>query len=436
MNKTLQVALVDLRTSLREPGTWLNLIVIPVILIFAVGVANGAFAGSEDDETRFLVDVFDQDNTDLSAQFLQSLRQVNEQIVLCPLDQGQIMNRDGEVIEDICQYGDDSLTPELADNRVTDGVTTGIIEIPQGFEQSVIDGQPLEVVYRSDENPTQPSVILQAVQAAAQRVSAASVAAQTAVQVYEESGFTFADDADRLAFRQQAYDEAANLWSAPPATIAYSLSGQGEQEAEPTGVGGGFRQSVPGMGTMYVMFTVLAGAVTLITERKNWTFQRLVMMPVRRSEILLGKVLARFGMGMLQYGVAFGFGIVLSQFLGFNFGGNAAGLLLMMVAFTICISAVTFLLATLVENDQQAAGITLFFALTMAPLGGAWWPLEIVPEFMRTVGHISPVAWAMDGFSDLIFYNRGISAILPEVAVLLGASVVIFAIAVSRFRYD
>ena len=74
-------------------------------------------------------------------------------------------------------------------------------------------------------------------------------------------------------------------------------------------------------------------------------------------------------------------------------------------------------------------------ALTFASLGGAWWPLEIVPEFMQRIGHLTPVAWVMDAFRDLLFYGGGLSAILPELAVLLGAAVLLFGVGIWRFRY-
>ncbi len=436
MIKTIQIALNDLSISLRERGIWVSLILQPIALIFLVGLANGAFSSSGG-TTRTLIDVFDNDSSELSAQFLETLREVNDTLVLCPVDDGQITDTDGAVVEDVCNIGADSETSALtlvtSQQRLDDSEISAIIEIPAGFGQAIVDGQPLDVVYRSEENPTQPSALLQSVQAAAQRVSASSVAAQTALQVYDESGFTFTNDEDRADFRQQAYDGARETWNAAPATVAYSVSG-----VDPSDDSGnsGFRQSVPGMGTMYVMFTVLAGVYVLLTERKNWTLQRLMMMPVSRAQFLGGKLLARFAMGMIQYLVAFGFGILLSFVFDFSFGGNVIGLLLIMVAFSICVSAITFLLATLVDNDQQAAGITLFFSLTMAPLGGAWWPLEIVPDAMRIIGHISPVAWAMDGFNDLIFYNRGLIDVLPEVGVLLAMTAVIFGIAVSRFKYD
>jgi ABC-type Na+ efflux pump permease subunit len=194
----------------------------------------------------------------------------------------------------------------------------------------------------------------------------------------------------------------------------------------------GFRQSVPGMGSMYVMFTVLAGATLIIQERQYWTLQRLATAPVSRAQILGGKMLGRFAMGMIQFGVAFGFGLI----LGVDLGDSLLGIVLIMIAFTLCMTAITFLLSTFFTREQQIASVTTFFVLVTAPLGGAWWPLEIVPDFMQTLALITPIGWAMEGFNELIFYGGVVVDVLVPVAVLLAATLVIFGIAVTRFEYE
>jgi ABC-2 type transport system permease protein len=78
----------------------------------------------------------------------------------------------------------------------------------------------------------------------------------------------------------------------------------------------------------------------------------------------------------------------------------------------------------------------MFVAITLAGLGGAWIPLWIMPDFMRTIGHFSPVAWAMDGFNALIFNSGGLEDVVVPMLVLLGLSAVLFIIGISRFKYE
>ena len=54
---------------------------------------------------------------------------------------------------------------------------------------------------------------------------------------------------------------------------------------------------------------------------------------------------------------------------------------------------------------------------------------------MRTIGHLSPVAWVMDGFHHVMWYGGGLAEIAPEIGVLLGAAALFFAIGVRSFRY-
>jgi ABC-2 type transport system permease protein len=193
----------------------------------------------------------------------------------------------------------------------------------------------------------------------------------------------------------------------------------------------GFSQSVPGMGTMYVMFMVFGGMAALAGERKQWTLQRIVSMPVSRSQLLGGKILSRFTLGMIQYLVVFGIGAL----VGVRYSDPLA-LLVVMVAFTLCATALSLAVGTRVDDEVQANSLSNLLVLTLAPLGGAWWPLIIVPAVLRVVGHASPVAWAMDGFHTLLFENGTLADVIAPVSVLSVLAIAFFVIGIWRFRYD
>jgi ABC-2 type transport system permease protein len=85
---------------------------------------------------------------------------------------------------------------------------------------------------------------------------------------------------------------------------------------------------------------------------------------------------------------------------------------------------------------MQGAAMLNLLGLTLAPLGGAWWPLDIVPPVMQTIGHLSPIAWAMDGFQKLLFRQGTLVDVLPEAGVLVVLSAVFFVIGIARFKYE
>ncbi|MCB0083792.1 MAG: ABC transporter permease, partial [Caldilineaceae bacterium] len=164
----------------------------------------------------------------------------------------------------------------------------------------------------------------------------------------------------------------------------------------------------------------------------QWTLQRLAVMPITRAQLLGGKILTYFTLGMIQYLIIFAVGVA----VGLDLGDDWIGLLLVMIAFVLCITALAFALAIYMQNEEQAAGTARLLALTLAPLGGAWWPLEIVPGFMQAIAKASPIAWAMQGFKEIIFYGGSVLSILPEVGILIAAAALLFGVAIWQFRVE
>ena len=67
-------------------------------------------------------------------------------------------------------------------------------------------------------------------------------------------------------------------------------------------------------------------------------------------------------------------------------------------------------------------------------LGGAWVPLEVTGPTFQAIGHLSPVAWGMDGFENIAARGLGISSVWLPVMALLGYAVLFFVLAVWRLN--
>lgn len=422
MDKIVTIAINDLRVFLKDRSNIIFLTLVPLVMTFIIGYVNGGGFGGASSQLR--VDLLDNDNSELSAQFIASLKEANSSLMLCPADNDE---------NDGCNLGDNAgLTREQAEQRVKDGDTLALIEIPAGFGAAVESFQPVSLSYVSNEDFTAPGFIRQAVDAAVLRVNGAIVAARVGTDVAGQIEGITLDAAEQADFTQQVYDRAAGIWAANPVSVAYELTAQQESSTGEINLQSGLAQSVPGMGSMFVMFTVFGGMTLLVIERKQWTLQRLVSLPVSRAQLIAGKILSRFLLGILQFAVVIAMGFL----MGVNFGKDPLAFILIVLTYTLSITALSFALGTQLQNEEQASGLSLLLSLALAPLGGAWWPLDIVPEFMRTIGHISPVAWAMDGFNQLAFFQGGLGDVLLPVGVLLAMSVVFFVIAVSRFKYE
>ncbi len=417
MRGILNIAINDLRVFTKNMENLIFLLLVPLVLTFIIGYVNG---GGFEGPSQLRVDFFDNDNSELSVQFAQSLREANDSIVLCPAD-----DEDGS-----CGLGDESedFNLERATERAQTSDTLAVIEIPAGFGESVQNFEPVQIVYLSNEDFTAPGYIRQAVDAAVLRVNGAVIASRVGTYMAENIEGATSDD----SFTQGVYDRAAAIWEDNPVGVTYELT---EAEAN-THLQAGMAQSVPGMGSMFVMFTVFGGMMALILERKQETLQRLAVMPVSKTQILGGKMLGRFILGLLQFLVVFATGVVMSV----NFGSDPLAIVLLMVSYVLAITAISFAVGSRLENEQQASGLALLLMMILAPLGGAWWPLNMpgYPEFMLYGGHISPVAWIMDGFNKLTFAGGSLADIevWGSIGVLLAMALVFFAIAVRLFKYE
>jgi len=412
MRTVFDIALNDLRIFFSNRGNLIWLVGVPVAMVIVIGVAIPSDSGP----SLVPVDVIDHDQGQASALFIQSLRQANPNLLLCPMD---------NTADDPCDMNEaKTLDATLSIIRLEQSDTLALIEIPDDFTARVSNLEPVAIRFVAVEDLTAPQFIQQAVDSALTQTNGALAASLIGSLLAAQIE---ADAIDDSSLAQSLRDRAAEIWAKDLIAVKYQLT-----QSSSSGSVGGFGQSIPGIGSMFVLFAVLGGMALMIEDKRQWTMQRLASMPVTRSQLLGGKILGRFTLGMLQYVIIFAIGVIVGQ----SFGRDPLALILIMIAFALCATALSFALGSFVKDETQAAGLTNLLGISLAALGGAWWSLEVVPELMRTVGHISPVAWAMDGYTSLIFENGDLGTVYPSILILLGAAAVFFVFGVRRFRYD
>ncbi len=421
MVKILAIIRQDLRVFLQSKENLPGLLLIPVVMTVIIGLINGgAFGGPA---VRRL-DVIDQDGTPASAQLLALIRQANPELTLCPMD-----NND----KDICSLGkSNSLDESQAMDRVANSTSLAVLQVPVNFGSDLAAQKPVQLTYRATSNIGTAQSALEAVQAALAQVNAGFKSSQIGMaEIGILQGQPAAGEQAQL-LQSALYEKALELQGQKTVSVDFSLSQTAEKPTITQSLQYGLGQSVPGMGSMFVLMTIFGGMTALIVERQQWTLQRLAMMPVSRASLLTGKILSRVCLGLLQYAVVFIVGAV----LGMNFGKDPLALVLLTIVYSLATTALAFAIGSGLKNPGQASGLGLLLTLTLAPIGGAWWPMDISPRFMQIFGHISPVAWAMDGFTALTYNEAHLTDILLPMGVLLGMTVVLFLIAIPRFRYQ
>ncbi len=194
----------------------------------------------------------------------------------------------------------------------------------------------------------------------------------------------------------------------------------------------GYNLSLPGVMVMYLMMNLLIfGGTAVTSERRGGVLRRMAGLPVSRGALIAGKV---YGLMLLAL-VQIGFFLVAGRFLfGVNLGDQFPGILLVLLVFAWVAASLGVLIGSVVRGEDKVVGLCLLVSLSMAAIGGCWWPLEIVPETVRTLAHAIPTGWAMDALHQLITFGAGFDSARDEIAVLAGFGLAANAAAVRWFR--
>ena len=199
------------------------------------------------------------------------------------------------------------------------------------------------------------------------------------------------------------------------------------------------QQNVPGWALFGVFFISGILATNLLEEKRTGSFRRLVAAPMSRSAVLLGKLVPHTLINLIQIALMFLVGYFVLPLTGLprlELGVHPEGLILISLCASITANALGLLLASLGKTVEQVGGLSTLLVVTLAALGGVMVPRFVMPDFMKTLGLISPHAWALDGYQDILVRGYGIVEILPECAVLLAMAAAMFFFAVKKFRWD
>ncbi len=308
------------------------------------------------------------------------------------------------------------------------GLDAGLV-LPADASAQMRAGAPVAIhLYLHSNDGQKAEIAEQAVEAAMLRVESAQQAGATALRIADTLGLV--NEAEQAAYQQNAAQAAEAQWaSGAPVSLQVKPVTRSGQTLSPTG----YSQSSPGMLVMFSLIVFLGGGVGILYEREEGTLRRLVVMPMHRSAILIGKMLGIYSAGIIQMVLLIVAGALI---FGVNWGRSPLALALVVIVFALAAASLGILISALARSGAQAGALVNVIVLSFSALGGAWWPLEVVPAWLRTVGHLLPTAWAMDAFQDIITRGLDMQAILPEIAVLFGFAVVFLALSIRAFRYE
>ncbi len=193
-----------------------------------------------------------------------------------------------------------------------------------------------------------------------------------------------------------------------------------------------FDQNVPGFSVTFLLLGMLLGVSLGLLDERDWgTLERLRAMPVSMTGVLGAKLLARFLVGVVQMVLLFAIGWLL---FGISLGREPWLLLLPTAGIVFAGTAFGLVVAALATSREAVLPIGSIAIVTMAAVGGCWWPIDLEPRWMRQVALAFPTTWAMEAFNDLMIRRRGLDAALRPTTVMVGFGVLYLVVGMLLFR--
>src|SRR5262249_43362511 len=136
-----------------------------------------------------------------------------------------------------------------------------------------------------------------------------------------------------------------------------------------------------------------------VSERRQGTLKRLRAAPLTRRQILLGKFAPCFLLSLVQGLVLLGAGKLV---FGMNWGSQPLWLFAGVFTTSLAAMGLAVLIASVARTENQVAIYGSLLVLVLALIGGCLMPRELMPESMKQVSRVTPHAWALDAYAQLL----------------------------------
>lgn len=402
--RILDLALKDLTQLIRDWKAAFFLVVMPILFTLLFGFVFSGSGGGDD--PRLPVGILDHDGGNALGLYLIELLDASDSVRPVILS--------GEIAAVEQKVGDDDLIAAVI--------------VPAGYSEQVLAGGQVPLTVIVDQSSPGGMSAQQGIQTAVTRLLGAVKSARLGAWVSTQS------DEVQLTFLVEAVDRAVEAWKQPPLTVTVTQSGSiAANDAEAVYGTNNYAHSSSGMMIQFAMAGLMGAGEILVLERKSRALQRLLTTAISRAGIILGHFLAMFVMIFLQLALLVGFGQVA---LGVDYMREPLALLLLMVTLALWAASLGLLISVIAKTEEQVIIFSLIPMLLLSALSGAWIPLEFTGETFQTIGHFTPLAWAMDGFENIIIRGLGLESVLLPAGILLAYGALFFALAVWRFRFE
>ena len=286
------------------------------------------------------------------------------------------------------------------------GAIDGGIVISRNFSSSIASGKQGTIIVVTDETNPQMSSVM--------RTSMTNLFQQIGTQVARQNV----------------------EWLSPDVNASNSLAVVAPYNVQTEGaVAGNFNYfdfMAPGLMAMTVMMSVMTGLPAAIShEREVGTLDGMMVAPINRLAVVLGKTLAQTARGLLQGTLI----LVLSMAL---FGVTIHGSILLIFALLLLgvfsFVGIGIVLTSFTKDQETATMVMTSIMFPMMFLSGVFFPIQQMPWFMQNISQMLPLTYAATALRKVMVFGAGVPAITTELTILIALGIIMTLIAVPVFK--
>lgn len=200
----------------------------------------------------------------------------------------------------------------------------------------------------------------------------------------------------------------------------------------------------PDLDTATVMVPALIGLILLfvgtvvtslgvVREREQGTMEQLAVMPLRPVDVTVGKIAPYFAVGLIDMVV-----ITLAGVLLFDvpFEGSVVAFALFALVFLFVVLGLGVAISTVSNSQGEAVQLAIMALLPQIMLSGMIFPLESMAGGVRWIGYLLPLTWFIMGMKGIFLKGADLASLALPLGVLVVMALVVFGVAMIRFRRD
>jgi ABC-type multidrug transport system permease subunit len=189
---------------------------------------------------------------------------------------------------------------------------------------------------------------------------------------------------------------------------------------------------IPGViGIVLQIGTTFATAMAVVREREKGTLETLLVSPLSRWGLMLGKLVPYLCIGMTM-------GIILFLIMRFLFGvpiaGSVVAMLFATLVYVFALLSLGLLVATKAENQMQALQMSMVFMLPSVFFSGFVFPRETMPPIFYALSTILPATYFISLMRAIILRGAHLFEYWQHLVILIGISILLFCVCALRFR--